>query len=111
MAFTYDLSTSRGKLRLKLSDTETPFVFDDDEIDYFLSDGGSVNGGVVVGAKILLANRALRVKRVKDKNKSYDDTAQVQALKDLISLYGGMPTAKISSPACLPSDADYATCS
>lgn len=38
MAFTYDVSTDRGKIRLMIPDnTSTSYVFEDDEIDAFLS--------------------------------------------------------------------------
>lgn len=108
MAFTYDISTPRGQVRLQLSDTtSTSAVFDDAEIDYLLTKGGSVDGATVAGARVLLGNRALRVKRVSDKDKSYDDTKQLEGLKALIKTYGGMPLAIVSGPSCLPSDADY----
>lgn len=41
MAFTYDTTTSRGRVRLKIGDTDTSDstkqIFDDDEIDAFLA--------------------------------------------------------------------------
>ena len=38
MAFTYDIDTNRGKVRLLLSDTNaSDYQFEDDEIDAFLS--------------------------------------------------------------------------
>ena len=37
MAFTYDVSTDRGKVRLFVYDTdETEYVFEDEEVDVFL---------------------------------------------------------------------------
>ncbi len=38
MAFTYDITTNRGKVRLLISDTDsTDYHFEDDEIDAFLT--------------------------------------------------------------------------
>ena len=41
MAFTYDSTTARGRVRLLVSDTDTATaanqIFDDDEIDAFLA--------------------------------------------------------------------------
>lgn len=45
MAFTYDLTTSRGQLRFQLDDTDsTNYIFEDAEIDYLISKAGG--GGV-----------------------------------------------------------------
>ena len=55
MAFTYDLSTDLGRVRFKLRDVrpEQPF-FQDAEITYLLTDGGSVDGAVLAGARVML---------------------------------------------------------
>ncbi len=42
MAFTYDITTDRGRVRLLISDTDgTDYQFEDDEIDFFLTLGSS----------------------------------------------------------------------
>jgi hypothetical protein len=42
MAFTYDLSTAIGKVRLLVPDNNsTSYLLEDDEIDYFLAQRGS----------------------------------------------------------------------
>lgn len=44
MAFTYDITTSRGRVRLNLADTDaTAYVFEDAEIDQLLSSDGGVD--------------------------------------------------------------------
>ena len=49
MAFTYDLATNIGKVRLLVPDNDsTAYDLQDAEIDYFLTDvGGSVKGAAV----------------------------------------------------------------
>jgi len=43
MAFTYDITTDRGKVRLEIGDvTSSGSVFADDEIDYFLTEETAV---------------------------------------------------------------------
>lgn len=106
MAFTYDLTTDRGKARLKLSDTDSAaYVFEDEEIDYFLTDGGTVDGAVVVGARVLLASAARRTKHFAVQGLTLDDRHQVQALLDIIGQYGGnVATATVSGPVTHPFD-------
>ncbi len=112
MAFTYDLTTPRGKVRLGLTDTrEDSAWFTDAEIDHFLDVGGDVNGGIVKGARILLMDRARRTSRWANDEGSYDDTAQVAALKEIITQHGGagdnLPSVTVTFPALLPSDAGH----
>ena len=106
MAFTYDLSTDRGKLRLRISDTSsTAYVFEDAELDVFLSDGGSVKGGAVEAYQSLLANAALRTKYFQLQGVSYDDRHQADHLYNLIGLNGGfIATASTGGPANHPMD-------
>ena len=103
MAFTYDVTTSRGKVRLRIADTtSTAYVFEDAEVDYALTAGGSVNGAVVELARMLLANAALRTKYFNVKGLAYDDRHQVDAIKALIAEYGGMPEISVSMPEAQP---------
>ena len=54
MAFTYNLATDRGKVRLLIQDTDTVTVanqfYDDDEIDCFLTIAGNMEGDAVFNA-------------------------------------------------------------
>jgi len=97
MSFTYDITTNRGRVRLKIGDTtSTAYSFEDAEIDAFLSEGGSVNGACRLALQTLLASRALRVKRYSLPGQSYDDTAQIEALKTALESYGGgLPTVSV----------------
>jgi len=49
MAFTYDLTTDIGKVRLNINDkvntSDAPAYFTDEEVQVFLTAGGSVNMG------------------------------------------------------------------
>ena len=109
MAFTYDITTDRGKTRLQLGDVDsTAYVFEDAEIDYFLTAGGDVDSATVIGLKTLLASKAQRVKKFALTGMSLDDTAQIAAIQALIETYGGnAPTLSAVDPARLPMDAGF----
>lgn len=108
MAFTYDLTTDRGKVRLLLSDTDSSaYVFEDDEIDYFLTLGTTVKGAAVEGARVLLADKARRMKRFTLHGMTYDDTAAVAALQALIAEYGGTMATASTSLTLHPFDEGY----
>lgn len=97
MAFTYDLSTSRGEVRFGIGDTnEAHALFTDAEIDHFLSVGGTTNQAIVEGLRHLLVYHAHRL-----------DPARAAAIKSAIEDRGGMPTVQITYPAALPMDAGY----
>ena len=106
MAFTYDITTDRGKVRLKLADTDSSaYVFEDNEIDYFLTSASTVDDAVVIGLHVLLADRARRAKSFSIQGLSLNDTAQIAAIQTLIEIYGGdEPTLAAVMPALLPSD-------
>jgi len=108
MAFTYDLTTNRGKVRLRLSDTNAlGYVFEDNEIDYFLTVGSTVVGAVVEGLKVLLVDRARRSKFFTLQGVTLDDRGAVQSIQAAISEYGGLPTVSVTFPAVLPMDLGY----
>jgi len=104
MAFTYDLSTDAGKVRLKIGDTDAAaYVFEDDEISYFLTAGGSVDGGAIEALRALLTSRSYRMKRATVQGVAYDDTAQVAAIKEALALLGGdMPTVELTTSGPMP---------
>lgn len=109
MAFTYDITTDRGRVRLNLGDTDsTAYTFEDAEIDQMLSDEGDVGAATAALLRALLASRALRAKKFSMQGLSIDDTAVLGELRYLLSLYGGdTPTVQAVMPALLPMDADF----
>ncbi len=110
MASTYDLTTTRGQVRLTIGDTSTTagqYVFEDEEIDYFVTQGGTVKAAAIEALKVLLTSRSHRVKRASVNGLTIDDTAQVAAIQMAIRELGGAPTATITGPTLMPSDADY----
>jgi len=60
MAFTYDITTDRGKVRLLIPDrTAAQYLFEDAEIDYFLSAEGSViKKAAALGLETMAADEA-----------------------------------------------------
>ncbi len=95
MAFTYDLSTTVGKIRLTLADTDaSAYSFEDAELTHFYAEEGTVVLASIAALKVLLVDRARRVRRFSVTGLSLDDTAQVQAIQAAISMLGGdLPTA------------------
>jgi hypothetical protein len=67
MAFTYDITTSIGKVRLLAIDSDSTYaVFEDDEIDAFLSmEGNNVKRAAAQALDTIASNDAFRVKKVK----------------------------------------------
>lgn len=60
MAFTYDLTTSRGKVRFKIGDTvkdsgprPNGSNYSDEEIDYFLTEAGTVDAAAALAFETL----------------------------------------------------------
>ena len=78
------------------------------EIDLLLSRAGTVYDATAEGLRILITTKARRLKRFAIEGLSYDDTAQVAALKEALALYGGCaPTVAVTFPALLPMDAGF----
>lgn len=98
MAFTYDIATSRGKVRLGLADTqEATGIFTDAEIDHFLSVGGSVADAINEGLRQMARAHALR-----------GDTARADAALAALAPTGGdLPTLSIVYPSALPMDQGF----
>lgn len=67
MAFTFDVSSERGKVRLLVPDTSpTAFVFEDAEVDAFLAiEGNSVRRAAALALETLASNQALVLKVIK----------------------------------------------
>ena len=111
MSFTYDLTTDAGKLRLRLADTNSEaYAFEDDEIAYFLSVGGSVDGGAREGINVLRMDKARRTRKFTVPGMSYDDSAALAALDKLAADLGAtMPTIGAVFPALQPFDSGFVT--
>ena len=111
MAFTYDLTTDIGKVRIKLPDTREEAAWGSDaEIQAALDDGGTVNLAVVYLARVLHMDRARRSASWSNSEGSYNDSGQIAALQALIEQYGGaadLASVSIAMPSLLPMDAGY----
>lgn len=84
MAFTYDVTTDRGKARFQVADTvEDRALFSDAEIDAALTMGGSVTGAVVLLRDIMLTRAARTARSYSNEQGSVDDTAGLQYLQAL----------------------------
>ena len=60
MAFTYAIATDRGKVRLLIPDrTAAQYLFEDDEIDYFLTaEGNVIKKAAALGLETMAADEA-----------------------------------------------------
>lgn len=112
MAFTYDLTTDAGQVRFLLSDhREEGAAFSDAEVTDALTRAGSIEAACARLIRVLLADRSRRARvyagSVTD-GATYDDTAQVAALRDMLDVYGGgsirLPTVTIGTMGAHPSD-------
>ena len=66
MTFTYTLTTDRGKVRLLIPDTSaTLYVFEDDEIDAFLSLDTDVRRAAALALETIASNQALTLKVIR----------------------------------------------
>jgi hypothetical protein len=105
MAFTYDLTTTRGQVRLALADTvEAEAVFTDAEVDHFIDLGGTVAASAIEGLRVLLVDAARRHRRFVAQGLTLDTKGQTDAIRAAILELGGLPTAEVLQPSALPSD-------
>jgi len=109
MAFTYDLSTDTGAVRLRIADTtSTAYAFEDAEIAYFLSTAGTVIGAARLALQTLLTDAARRERVFKLPGVDYDDKGRCAALQIALKNLGGdLPTLDVVSGATLPFDSAY----
>lgn len=65
MAFTYDVTTNRGKVRLLIGDTNaSSYVFEDLEVDTFLSlASNSVFVGSAIALETIIRDRGVRLQK------------------------------------------------
>ena len=93
MAFTYVLATDRGKVRLKIRDTDTATptrqIFQDDEIDFFLSEAGGSDLNLAAAGALdaISANAALLAKATKIGDYSIDSKAMAEAVMKVAAHY------------------------
>lgn len=92
MAFTYDLGTNRGKVRLKIRDTDTADstrqLFNDEEIDFFITEAVSDLNLAAAGAlDAIAANAALLAKSTKIGDYSIDSKAMAEAVMKVAAHY------------------------
>lgn len=83
MAFTYDVTTSRGLVRLLLSDTNSSnVIFQDDEIDAFLTiEGDNIKRAAATGKEAIAINQALLLKVIKLLDLQTDGSAVARELR------------------------------
>jgi hypothetical protein len=90
MSFTYDTTTSRGRVRLLITDTDsTAYLFDDAEIDAFLvlAPGASVHRAAAQALEVTAASEILVQKRIKLLDLSTDGPAESKELRELAASY------------------------
>jgi hypothetical protein len=109
VAFTYSLSTDAGKVRLRISDTNSAaYAFEDDEIAYFLAEALTVLGACRLALQVLLTDAARRSKAFSNPGQSYDDRGRVAAIQQALANLGGdLPTIDIAQSDTLPFDSAY----
>lgn len=112
MAFTYDLSTDIGKMRLRLADTrEESAFFTDAELTYLRNAQSTVDLAVADAARICLAQLARYARSFSGPDGAVDETAAGAFLQDLIDRYGGaalaIPTVSLQRMGANPSEFNF----
>jgi len=109
MAFTFDTSTDRGRVRRNIGDGDSAaYWYEDVDVDNALAEGGSVSAATVILLRGLLASKSLRAKRATVHGVSFDDTAQLDSIRMLLSMYGGdIPTAVVQMGARMDFDSGF----
>ena len=92
MAFTYDLTTDRGKVRLRIQDNDEAYVFfSDADIDAFLTMAADLDGDTVRHASAdaldsWASNQALVLKKVTLLDVNTDGPAVAKAMREHAAL-------------------------
>jgi hypothetical protein len=96
MAFTYDVTTSRGRVRLNIGDTvQASAIFTDEEIDAFLSmSSGDVFYASAIALLGIASTKALLAKKKAAGNYSEDLTAIAKELREQAKAYTAMSTGE-----------------
>lgn len=89
MAFTYNVATDRGKVRLLCTDTDAAYpLFEDDEIDYFLVLMSNNHlRAAAVALLTIAAQEVLLMKRIRLLDLQTDGPAEAAALRELAAMY------------------------
>jgi len=93
MAFTYNVATTRGQVRLLCTDTDVAGgadaqFFQDDEIDFFLTlMGANVLRAAAMALLTIAAQETLLMKRIKLLDLHTDGPAEAAALRELALVY------------------------
>lgn len=84
MAFTYDVSSDRGRVRMLITDRdEANAIFSDDEIDAFLAmESSSIRLAAAAALETIAASEALVQKRITILDLTTDGPAVAKALMD-----------------------------
>lgn len=83
MAFTYDVSTDRGKVRLLCTDTlESNAIFQDAEIDAFLTMNTSVRLAAAAALEVIASNEVLVLKKIINLDLETDGPAVARELRE-----------------------------
>lgn len=95
MAFTYDVSTDRGRVRMLIPDSSTSsYVFEDAEIDAFLSlEGDDVRRAAALALETIASNEALTLKVIRILDLQTDGAKTSDALLKRAALLRGQADA------------------
>lgn len=84
MAFTYNVSTDRGKVRMLITDVrESNPIFQDAEIDAFLSLNTSVRLAAAAALECIAASEVLILKKIVNLDLETDGPAVAKELREL----------------------------
>ena len=89
MSFTFDPTTSAGRVRLLITDiVEATPIFQDAEIDAFLAiEGDSIHAAASTALLVMAANEALVSKRIEVLDLKTDGPAVAESLRKLATDY------------------------
>lgn len=94
MAFTYDVSTDRGKVRLLITDVqEANPLFQDAEIDAFLALNTSVRMAAAAALEVIAASEVLVLKKIVNLDLETDGPAVARELRELAKQLRAQETA------------------
>lgn len=103
MAFIYDVTTNRGKVRLMVADTDSGnILLQDDEIDFFIETEANIYFAAAMAAAAISAQyyRLATNKKVGDLSRSYESKAEdyKQLQSDLKERGKSKPSTNIVTP-------------
>lgn len=94
MAFTYDVSTDRGKVRLLITDVQAANpLFQDAEIDAFLTLNTSVRMAAAAALEVIAASEVLVLKKIVNLDLETDGPAVARELRELAKQLRAQETA------------------